>query len=548
MYAASDLHTPILMAIYNNDIDEIPTAGSQNLVKSGGVAREIEWDVTARNSNATFASLSALLSDANLATLIPTTVRRGGMQIRFVLSSDNKYVQYLYKVTDAATAATFTNVANWEKVNVEEVVDEIDNILLGESSSAMSLGQHRNGTINLSATVGWENRSSVGHYLVPISRDGVYKVTTSSGDYKYIFLKEEPTYSNSGIRPETYPQLANGQSALSYLNNGDNIITAPYDAKYLYIQVNGSMADPSVYYLRSLVHNVAETLKTGDMPYYGDIQLSRPTCKIDTIGNVVGGGHQGGCVYGNLLFVCMGTGSVNVYNLLQNCAIAYAMTPIATFQLGMQLHGNSVFFGKKYDDADPFPILYVNSYNDNIQKGSLYGFRISVSGSTYTCTLVQTIHIGFVNSSIWTDGASDTRTYGNFIIDTEKNILYAYTLLDTTNVTRFFAFTMPEVNVTETTFSESDILSRFDIRHLPYIQDTCFIDGRIYVGSGMGDPSVPRMITVIDAGFQAIVAQVNFNDSVISIVRQSEPELIDYYNGKLIIGMNGTSRMYLLSF
>ena len=119
MYAASDLHTPILMAIYNNDIDEIPTAGSQNLVKSGGVAREIVWDVTARNSNATFASLSALLSDANLATLIPTPVRRGGMQIRFVLSSDNKYVQYLYKVTDAATAATFTNVANWEKVNLE---------------------------------------------------------------------------------------------------------------------------------------------------------------------------------------------------------------------------------------------------------------------------------------------------------------------------------------------------------------------------------------------------------------------------------------------
>ena len=118
MYAASDLHTPILMATYNNDIDEIPIAGSQNLVKSGGVAREIVWDVTARNSNTTFASLNALLSDANLATLIPTAIRRGGMQIRFVLSSDNNYVQYMYKVTDAATVATFTNVANWQGVDV----------------------------------------------------------------------------------------------------------------------------------------------------------------------------------------------------------------------------------------------------------------------------------------------------------------------------------------------------------------------------------------------------------------------------------------------
>ena len=101
-------------------IDNTPEADSNNLVKSGGVAREIVWDVTARNSNATFASLSALLSDANLATLIPTTIRRGGMQIRFVHSNDNKYVQYMYKVTDAATVATFTNVANWEKIDIEK--------------------------------------------------------------------------------------------------------------------------------------------------------------------------------------------------------------------------------------------------------------------------------------------------------------------------------------------------------------------------------------------------------------------------------------------
>ena len=75
-------------------IDNTPNADSNNLVKSSGVAREIVWDVTARNSNATFASLSALLSDANLATLIPTTIRRGGMQIRFVCSFYKNYVRY----------------------------------------------------------------------------------------------------------------------------------------------------------------------------------------------------------------------------------------------------------------------------------------------------------------------------------------------------------------------------------------------------------------------------------------------------------------------
>ena len=52
------------------------------------------YDVSANNSGATFASLGALLSDENLDTLIPTSVRKGGMSIKFVRTSDNKYVQY----------------------------------------------------------------------------------------------------------------------------------------------------------------------------------------------------------------------------------------------------------------------------------------------------------------------------------------------------------------------------------------------------------------------------------------------------------------------
>ena len=52
------------------------------------------YDVTANNNDTTFSSLSELLSAENLSTLIPTEVRCGGMTIRFIQSSDNKYVQY----------------------------------------------------------------------------------------------------------------------------------------------------------------------------------------------------------------------------------------------------------------------------------------------------------------------------------------------------------------------------------------------------------------------------------------------------------------------
>lgn len=51
------------------------------------VAEEaIIYDVSAHNSGVVFESLSALLSSSNLSTLIPTSVRHGGMSIKFIKS------------------------------------------------------------------------------------------------------------------------------------------------------------------------------------------------------------------------------------------------------------------------------------------------------------------------------------------------------------------------------------------------------------------------------------------------------------------------------
>ena len=67
---------------------------------------EVIYDVTANNNGATFVSLSVLLSSENLSTLIPIAVRCGGMSIRFIQSSDNKYVQYRCVVDEFTTDTT----------------------------------------------------------------------------------------------------------------------------------------------------------------------------------------------------------------------------------------------------------------------------------------------------------------------------------------------------------------------------------------------------------------------------------------------------------
>lgn len=73
---------------------------------------EVIYDVTANNDGTIFSSLSALLSSENLSTLIPTSVRHGGMSIRFVQSSDNKYVQYRLMNNQWSTKVT-----DWQGVD-----------------------------------------------------------------------------------------------------------------------------------------------------------------------------------------------------------------------------------------------------------------------------------------------------------------------------------------------------------------------------------------------------------------------------------------------
>lgn len=70
------------------------TAIADETTRAKAAEEAIMFDVSARNNGAVFESLQALLSSSNLNTLIPTSVRHGGMSIRFIRSSDNKYVQY----------------------------------------------------------------------------------------------------------------------------------------------------------------------------------------------------------------------------------------------------------------------------------------------------------------------------------------------------------------------------------------------------------------------------------------------------------------------
>ena len=73
--------------------NEIKADLEKETARAKAAEEAIIYDVSSHNDGVVFESLQALLSSPDLSTLIPTSVRHGGMTIRFVQSSDNKYVQ-----------------------------------------------------------------------------------------------------------------------------------------------------------------------------------------------------------------------------------------------------------------------------------------------------------------------------------------------------------------------------------------------------------------------------------------------------------------------
>lgn len=183
--------------------------------KNSGLAteQEIIYDVSARNGGIIFESLQALLSSPNLSTLIPTSVRNGGMSIRFIQGSDNNYVQFrLMKNTWSTTVSDWQGVDNEPTegsnnfVKSGGVVKAINKVYSDENLLLSTLTTHsdinRKATSALSATAGSVydltpvSENYYRFYKIPVFEGGIYKIgvqAASSPAKAWAFLDENMT-------------------------------------------------------------------------------------------------------------------------------------------------------------------------------------------------------------------------------------------------------------------------------------------------------------------------------------------------------------------
>ena len=269
--------------------------------------------------------------------------------------------------------------------------------------------------------------------------------------------------------------------------------------------------------------------------------------KIEKISKIKGG-RQDGVICNGFLFSFNSQGVCTVYEMKAlECMKDGEAEIFSEFVLDkndlLTPHSNSVVFGNEYyDKKDEFPLLYTNIYNnysnsDDRLKGVCLVYRLQRFGRDFVTTLVQMIEIGFVeNDALWKSSGEkeDVRPYGNFVIDKENSMYYAFTMRDDSRSTRFFTFKLPKVNegkvntkynVKRVTLKENDILDWFDCEYQHYMQGVCYYKGKIYSLEGFTDSfENPPAISVIDIELRKRVCFTEFKELGTNV----EPEMIDF--------------------
>ena len=272
----------------------------------------------------------------------------------------------------------------------------------------------------------------------------------------------------------------------------------------------------------------------GSYNYYGEkIRLTPYNFAVNAMGNVAISGYtpQGACIYEDQLFQFYAWSKFSVYDLLTN-----TLSGIFSFdEATAGLHCNSACFGNKQNSTDAYPLLYVNSYLDNVGNGVCEVHKITESNGTYTTDLIQTIHIDFTDNTLWTGEVINPSTLanGNFLVDTINNRLIAYVTQGFAR-TRFFMFELPDTAIANVTLSTNNIIDYFDLAYIANIQDSCLHNGMIYMTAGInwGDYDQILRIYVINLNGRSIVSEIHLEE--ISALN-TEPEGIDYYDDSLVI-------------
>ena len=222
----------------SSDLAKVPTVGAIL-----GGANEGVYDISARHNGAKYADLAEALG-TNGAN-VPVGVRKGGMSIKFIQSSDNMYVQYrlVYSVWS-------TNVANWQSIEGETVFktgEKVKEVGIDDEPTAESDNLVKSGGVKtaldtkLNASYN-ENTFYItdvnGYIIAQIGSDGVSSVDVKvKKDGELVSLVGELVSLINLIEAEKSRAIAEEEKKLNKVIDDDRILITDANG-YIIVKVD----------------------------------------------------------------------------------------------------------------------------------------------------------------------------------------------------------------------------------------------------------------------------------------------------------------------
>ena len=263
------------------------------------------FDISVYNNNATYADLAAALGTGGAN--VPQTLRRGGMSVKYVQSSDNKYVQYRLMLS-TFSAGQFASVYNWQGVDAKPIVNSRS---LPESGGVFDSMREAEIEVSMNiASVGNDKLYSVEG--IHISSSNIY----AEGAHTSSFIKVNPGdtlkflgFPNIGqyafLKSFSYP-VKNGVPDFSSITPNRQVLssaitqlTVPSDTNYIWIlkdsissiEINGKKIDATKDSINNATNVVFQTtgqLNSGHADAAGKISSSSNHYTVLSLAGFVG--------------------------------------------------------------------------------------------------------------------------------------------------------------------------------------------------------------------------------------------------------------------
>ncbi len=438
-------------------------------------------------------------------------------------------------VSTETTIAAPDTTAQSEQPTQPDIEDGLMNVeyVLGSISGAKGIDMNHSG------------RFKTADYIALSDIEAV----AITGDYYITWFAYDKDYKYLGNGSNTYPTMP---EAGVWLAAGQDITVAEilqWNANAVYLRFAVKRGSGNI----SLATDVgASQVKVYVTGYPGDSDYAAPG--LDKAANIANG-RQDGTVYGDYLFSFNSSGVCKVYSADEYKLIFEFTLDKTTI---IKPHCNSVSFGTyKYAESDEFPLLYCNIYNsyktDRSYDGMCAVYRIQREGTSFTSTLVQVIKIGFTtDTQRWSSPNGDVRPYGNFVVDTDNNKLYAFTMRDGDKTTRFFSFKLPALTdgtmdntfgVNKVTLNVEDIIDSFSTEYFHYVQGAAYYNGKIYSLEGFTDDATNKAaLRIVDLATKTVCQKVD----LYGMNLKTEPEAVYAYNGTVYY-FDYTGGVYIVS-